>query len=188
MINYKIKELGVIFGGIISVLIMTYFIFGESAFQPNNTDFFIILYGISGAIFYYLFEYLTPRFQYIGLVIIYLVMIIFFINPLLFIFALREFVVLLSIFMAMKYYTEFNNKYSQAPFFIRTIFAGLIQAVSFIVGTIVLLILYNILYGVTAINIYFQLLTQAKNGFYIGFSLGLGYDLFHYLLEKINYK
>ena len=165
-------------------VIIGYIFFQEKIFSPYRWTFQFVLNGMIGAIFLvYLKKQLSKQLLFF-LIIVFLYIITFEAKHFLLWFITRDVLAFLSLFLSVKLYLIFIEKYKSLVLFLRVFgFSFIYAIINLLVGTL-LMILHNTFSGFIYENTWIVIFSYAQIGALMGLGLGLGFDLWELLKNK----
>jgi hypothetical protein len=184
--NNEIKNLllTALFGFVICVILGLLF-YGTSIFficrLPSSV---VVADGFYGAVFYSVLRYCKTKEQILTGIALLILQIIIWGKLAHITFLIRDFVFMLSLFGSIICYNLFINKYSSIPLFLRSFALPLLLGLFNILATLILIIIFN----PSAVKINYALFHNAQFAAIIGLGLGIGFDLYEIMKNKLFLK
>lgn len=173
-----------VISGLIGSLVIGYLFFQLRIFNFHNIFFSFVTGGIYGAVFFSLLQKFDFKKQLLILVAVVFIDIIIMGKPYYFSFMLRDFVLIIVIFLSIKAYTSFITKNKNLPLFIRAFALPVIYAVINIGGVLVLVLISELVESYNLSYLPGLLLINAEIAGLVGLGLGLGFDTWEFIKTK----
>ena len=173
-----------VISGLIGSLVIGYLFFQLRIFNFHNIFFSFVTGGIYGAVFFSLLQKFDFKKQLLILVAVVFINIIIMGKPYYFSFMLRDFVLIIVIFLSIKAYTSFITKNKNLPLFIRAFALPVIYAVINIGGVLVLVLISELVESYNLSYLPGLLLINAEIAGLVGLGLGLGFDTWEFIKTK----
>lgn len=173
-----------VISGLIGSLVIGYLFFQLRIFNFHNIFFSFVTGGIYGAVFFSLLQKFDFKKQLLILVAVVFINIIIMGKPYYFSFMLRDFVLIIVIFLSIKAYTSFITKNKNLPLFIRAFALPVIYAVINIGGVLALVLISELVESYNLSYLPGLLLINAEIAGLVGLGLGLGFDTWEFIKTK----
>ncbi|MDR3626983.1 MAG: hypothetical protein P4L45_09130 [Ignavibacteriaceae bacterium] len=170
-----------LFGFALCVIIGLIFI-GTAIFNICNSSFIILVDGFCGAVFYSVLKYRNIKEQILtGIVILFIPVLIHGRSISSTVHLIGIILFIISLLSSVVCYKLFINKYRSYPIFLRSMALPVFLELFDILATLILVLIYH----PKAMIIYSSIFLTSKYAAFIGFGLGIGFDLFELLKNKI---
>jgi hypothetical protein len=180
--NSKIKYfLFTALSGFALCVILSPLFYRTAIFNHSYLVFSIVLTGFCGAVFYSVLKYRTTKEQILTGIIIFILPVLIHGRSIRPTFWISDIVSVASLLGSIVCYKLFIDKYNSYPLFIRSMSLPFFLALFNFIATLILILVYH----PDAMKFNYAIFYYAKFGAFIGFGLGIGFDLFEKFKDKI---
>lgn len=179
MIGNSKNILVVILFGFFACIILGLLFYGSKIFNIHDTRFQIVLLGLFASLMFAIMKYGKKK-ELLYVVILFLIVTTIIraktvsLNSI-----LTDIVSIVAVFISIYYYKLFIDRNNNIPLFLRALVLMLLFGLTNVIGVIILMLIYNAEISAT------YLLFYSRIPALIGLALGIGFDIFEIIKDKL---